>query len=105
MRHAAACGVRGVERCAPIARRADVWLAGWPMVWCVCPRPPSRPIGQVEEEIAYGPAVWLWDYLRRSGAGGYFLPLSGGADSSSTAAIVGAMCQLLLREITEVRGR
>lgn len=30
-----------------------------------------------EEEIAYGPACWLWDYLRRSGASGYFLPLSG----------------------------
>jgi hypothetical protein len=25
-----------------------------------------------------GPACWLWDYLRRSGQGGYFLPLSGG---------------------------
>ena len=46
-----------------------------------------------EEEIGLGPACWLWDYLRRSGAGGYFLPLSGGADSSSTAAIVGLMCQ------------
>lgn len=22
---------------------------------------------QPEEEIAYGPACWLWDYLRRSG--------------------------------------
>ena len=31
-----------------------------------------------EEEIALGPAIWLWDYLRRSGASGYFLPLSGG---------------------------
>jgi len=47
-----------------------------------------------EEEIAFGPACWLWDYLRRSGASGYLLPLSGGADSSSTAAIVGSMCQL-----------
>lgn len=47
-----------------------------------------------EEEIALGPACWLWDYLRRSGAAGYLLPLSGGADSSSTAAIVGSMCQL-----------
>jgi NAD+ synthase (glutamine-hydrolysing) len=73
-----------------------------------------------EEEIALGPACWLWDYLRRSGAAGarmqlrclrcllcradahkrphanagYLLPLSGGADSSSTAAIVGNMCQL-----------
>ena len=31
-----------------------------------------------EEEIALGPACWLWDYIRRSGASGYFLPLSGG---------------------------
>lgn len=23
----------------------------------------------VQEEIAYGPACWLWDYLRRSGSG------------------------------------
>ena len=50
-----------------------------------------------EEEIALGPACWLWDYLRRSGASGYFLPLSGGADSASTAAIVGSMCQLVTR--------
>mmetsp|Transcript_9027 Transcript_9027/g.18241 ORF Transcript_9027/g.18241 Transcript_9027/m.18241 type:complete len:711 (-) Transcript_9027:845-2977(-) len=48
-----------------------------------------------EEEIAYGPACWLWDYLRRSGMAGFFLPLSGGADSSATATIVGAMCQLV----------
>mmetsp|Transcript_17740 Transcript_17740/g.30170 ORF Transcript_17740/g.30170 Transcript_17740/m.30170 type:complete len:709 (+) Transcript_17740:307-2433(+) len=51
-----------------------------------------------EEEIAYGPACWLWDYVRRSGASGFFLPLSGGADSSSTASIVGAMCQLVVEE-------
>ena len=31
-----------------------------------------------EEEIALGPACWLWDYLRRSGAAGFFLPVSGG---------------------------
>ncbi|GKY95173.1 hypothetical protein MPSEU_000480700 [Mayamaea pseudoterrestris] len=48
-----------------------------------------------EEECCLGPACWLWDYLRRSGAAGFFLPLSGGADSSSVAAIVGAMCQLV----------
>ncbi|KAL7566189.1 hypothetical protein ACA910_011263 [Epithemia clementina (nom. ined.)] len=45
-----------------------------------------------EEECCLGPACWLWDYLRRSGAAGFFLPLSGGADSSSVATIVGAMC-------------
>lgn len=48
-----------------------------------------------EEEIARGPACWLWDYLRRSGATGFLLPLSGGADSASVAAIVGCMCQMV----------
>lgn len=52
-----------------------------------------------EEEISLGPACWLWDYLRRSGASGFLLPLSGGADSSSVAAIVGSMCQLVVKEI------
>lgn len=51
-----------------------------------------------EEEIALGPACWLWDYLRRSGLQGFLLPLSGGADSSSVAAIVGSMCRLVARE-------
>lgn len=52
-----------------------------------------------EEEIAYGPASWLWDYLRRSGQGGFFLPLSGGVDSSSSATIVHAMCRLVVNAI------
>lgn len=30
------------------------------------------------EEIEMAPALWMWDYLRRSGARGFFLPLSGG---------------------------
>lgn len=63
---------------------------------------PSKPIAvryhTPEEEIAYGPACWLWDYLRRSGASGYFTPLSGGADSASVAALVGSMCQLVAKE-------
>ncbi|XP_072385425.1 glutamine-dependent NAD(+) synthetase [Diabrotica undecimpunctata] len=52
-----------------------------------------------EEEIAQGPACWLWDYLRRSGQGGFFLPLSGGVDSSSTAIIVFSMCNLIMEAI------
>mmetsp|Transcript_42560 Transcript_42560/g.92706 ORF Transcript_42560/g.92706 Transcript_42560/m.92706 type:complete len:743 (+) Transcript_42560:62-2290(+) len=51
------------------------------------------------EEIAYGPSAWLWDYLRRSGQRGYFLPLSGGADSSSTATLVAIMCQRVVDEL------
>ncbi|XP_037929866.1 glutamine-dependent NAD(+) synthetase, partial [Teleopsis dalmanni] len=52
-----------------------------------------------EEEIAMGPACWLWDYLRRSGQGGFFLPLSGGVDSSSSATIVHAMCRLIVNAV------
>lgn len=52
-----------------------------------------------EEEIAFGPAGWLWDYLRRSGQGGFFLPLSGGVDSSSTGAIVHSMCRMVVDAI------
>ena len=76
-----------------------------------------------EEECGLGPACWLWDYLRRcfslfgpknsflnqslrisqsffscylsrSGASGFLLPLSGGADSASVCAIVRLMCYL-----------
>lgn len=39
-----------------------------------------------------GPALWLWDYLRRSGQAGFLLPLSGGIDSSSVACLVYCMC-------------
>lgn len=54
-----------------------------------------------EEEIAHGPAAWLWDYMRRSGASGFLLPLSGGADSSSTAAIVASMCAMVMQAISQ----
>mmetsp|Transcript_30545 Transcript_30545/g.42038 ORF Transcript_30545/g.42038 Transcript_30545/m.42038 type:complete len:1359 (-) Transcript_30545:23-4099(-) len=50
-----------------------------------------------EEECVLGPACWLWDYLRRSNAGGFLLPLSGTADSASVAAIVRVMCILAAR--------
>ena len=66
---------------------------------------PTKPITvfyhQPEEEIAYGPACWLWDYLRRSGSSGYFVPISGGADSSSTVALVGSMCQLVIESVSK----
>ncbi|KAI0732144.1 hypothetical protein C8Q72DRAFT_774915 [Fomitopsis betulina] len=49
-----------------------------------------------EEEIALGPACWLWDYLRRSRTQGYFVPLSGGIDSCATSVIVYSMCRLVV---------
>ncbi|KAJ1887508.1 glutamine-dependent NAD(+) synthetase [Coemansia sp. IMI 209127] len=62
---------------------------------------PTQPIDPVRlhtpaEEINLGPACWLWDYLRRSNQGGFFLPLSGGIDSCSTAVLVYSMCRLVV---------
>ncbi|GAM85212.1 hypothetical protein ANO11243_032160 [Dothideomycetidae sp. 11243] len=54
-----------------------------------------------EEEIALGPAAWLWDYLRRSKATGYFVPLSGGIDSCATATIVFSMCRMVVAAIED----
>lgn len=53
-----------------------------------------------EEEIALGPACWLWDYLRRSRTQGYFIPLSGGIDSCATSVIVFSMCRLVVKACT-----
>ena len=66
---------------------------------------PSAPIApryhKPQEEIALGPACWLWDYLRRSRAVGFFLPLSGGLDSCSVAVIVFSMCKLVAKRAEE----
>ena len=48
-----------------------------------------------DEEIGLGPALWMWDYLRKSGAGGFYIPLSGGLDSCSCALIIYTMCRKL----------
>ena len=50
-------------------------------------------------EICDTAACWLFDYLDRSGAKGFILPLSGGADSAATACIVFRMCELIMRNI------
>ncbi|KAJ5750721.1 hypothetical protein N7533_007749 [Penicillium manginii] len=62
-------------------------------------RPPHYHIP--EEEIAYGPACWLWDYLRRSKAAGFFIPLSGGIDSCATATLVYSMCRQVIKAMKE----
>jgi NAD+ synthase (glutamine-hydrolysing) len=66
---------------------------------------PTKPIPTFyhspPEEIALGPACWLWDYLRRSKASGFFLPLSGGLDSCSVATIVYSMCRLVAQKAAE----
>lgn len=51
------------------------------------------------EEITLGPPMWMWDYLRRSGARGFFIALSGGADSASVAAMVASMAFEVFKKI------
>ena len=51
------------------------------------------------EEIFHAPPAYLWHYLRRSTAAGYFLPLSGGADSGAVAAIVYLMCEKICKAV------
>ena len=53
------------------------------------------------EEISLAPAMWLWDYLRRSGMAGFFLPLSGGIDSASVACIVGFMSKHIMEKVAD----
>lgn len=66
---------------------------------------PSRPreirYHRPEEEIALGPACWMWDYVRRCNGAGFFLPLSGGIDSCATATIVHSMCRLVVKAAVE----
>jgi NAD+ synthase (glutamine-hydrolysing) len=54
-----------------------------------------------EEEMMLAAPCWLWDYLRRSGGSGYFLALSGGADSSCVCLMVSLMTRLIYDCIAE----
>ena len=49
----------------------------------------------------YEPSLFLWDYLRKSKASGFFLALSGGLDSCSVALTVFNMCVIIAKEIIE----
>lgn len=52
------------------------------------------------EEIYMSTAVYLWQYLVRTESAGFFLALSGGLDSSTTALFVFGMARLVLESIT-----
>ena len=49
-----------------------------------------------EDEMGMGLSRYMWDYLCRSTAGGFFLPLSGGVDSGSTSLFVYYMCNKIV---------
>ncbi|KAF2725586.1 glutamine-dependent NAD(+) synthetase [Polychaeton citri CBS 116435] len=70
--------------------------------WRTPVSPPIEPrYHKPEEEIALGPACWIWDYLRRSASAGFLVPLSGGIDSCATATIVYSMCRLVADAIEQ----
>lgn len=50
-----------------------------------------------QKQMLLASSSYLWDYIRKSGACGIFLPLSGGADSGLTALIVYYMCERLYK--------
>lgn len=51
--------------------------------------------------MTYEPSLWLWEYLRKTGACGFCLPLSGGLDSTATAMAVYNMCDILFKHIVD----
>ncbi len=53
-----------------------------------------------EEEFTQAVCLGLFDYLRKSGAKGYVVSLSGGADSSSTAVLIAYMLDYALQVYT-----
>jgi NAD+ synthase (glutamine-hydrolysing) len=55
--------------------------------------------GVREEEFARAVALGLWDYLRKSGAEGYVVSLSGGADSAACAVLVSLAMRFALAEL------
>lgn len=47
------------------------------------------------------PSLWLWEYLKKTGACGFYLPLSGGLDSAAVACIVYNMCDIIFKSVGE----
>ena len=50
-----------------------------------------------EEQVLNVPACYLWDYLRRSTASGFFINLNENIESASVLLIISAMCELVLK--------
>ncbi len=69
------------------------------------PREPTQPSSwdtsppPKEEEFARSVSLALFDYLRKSKAGGFVVSLSGGADSSAVATMIWLMVELGISEV------
>jgi len=69
------------------------------------PKPPEWEAGPClkEEEFARAEALALFDYMRKSRARGFVVSLSGGADSSTCAVLVGLMVRFGIAELGRER--
>ncbi|KAI0106358.1 putative glutamine dependent NAD+ synthetase [Hypoxylon sp. NC0597] len=99
-RFAPSRGLQAVK--APVYERIETWFELSSEAGDLDPhRVPSLEIQpryhSPEEEIAFCTGAYLWDYLRRCGAAGYLVPLSGGM--YETATIVFSMCRMVIEAV------
>ncbi|KAL7792921.1 glutamine-dependent NAD(+) synthetase with GAT domain-containing protein [Trichoderma ceciliae] len=73
----------------------EIWLHNQPEI----SRAIELKILHPMEEIYLSTATYMWQYLTRTSSAGYFLPLSGGLDSSTVALFVYGMSKLVLSSI------
>lgn len=52
-----------------------------------------------QQQYAEVASSYLWDYLRKSNAGGFFLPVDGGLNSSATTLVIYYLCLKIYREV------
>ncbi|KAL8715588.1 MAG: hypothetical protein Q9220_000924 [cf. Caloplaca sp. 1 TL-2023] len=51
-----------------------------------------------EAEIGNATGAWMWDYIRRSGQAGAFIPLSGGLDSAAASVMFASTVRMVYKE-------
>ena len=97
-----------MPRLAEEQRGALEWVGfSWPGLDTHVPSPPLGPPTEgweaapdhKQEEFARAVALAMFDYLRKSHAGGLVVSLSGGADSSAVAVLAYLMCRLAVEEL------
>jgi NAD+ synthase (glutamine-hydrolysing) len=93
-----ATSVRARQKGIPVA--PDFVVAG-PLAVARRTEFPEPPAGEwtPEREFLHAQMVGLFDYLRKSGARCFVLPLSGGCDSSTCAVLIAHMVAEALREL------
>ncbi len=88
----------GSEEDAPETQDIELVFGSHPVTEFSPSKPMTEALLPLHEELALASGNWMWDFARRSGAGGFFIPLSGGADSSTCATLLGLLGERLCEE-------